>query len=87
MTKLFNLSSSVESLFERWPKTVQLFVRNQMACPGCYLAEFESLKGALQIYQIKPEPFLNDLHQIITDLDYDENKDRPERPDKGVSQA
>ena len=89
MTKLFALSNSVKSLFDRWPKTVQLFIRNQMGCPGCYLAEFESLNGALQIYQIKQEPFLDDLHQIIAGYERGENQDnRSERPNtRGVSQV
>jgi hybrid cluster-associated redox disulfide protein len=66
---LFSLSSSVESLFQRWPETIQLFNQNHMACPGCYLASFESLEGALQIYQIKAKPFLDNLHQIVVDSD------------------
>jgi hypothetical protein len=47
MLKTLKLSDSVESLFERWPGTVQVFIRHQMACPGCYLAEFDSLESAL----------------------------------------
>jgi len=88
MMNSFNLSNSVESLFERWPGTVRLFVRNQMACPGCYLAGFESLEGALQIYQLKQEPFLNDLHQIILDDEYTANLGihQPPLDTKGESQ-
>jgi len=66
MAKNFHLSSSVESLFERWPGTVQVFIQHQMACPGCFLAGFESLAGALNVYQIQQEPFLDDLQQIIS---------------------
>lgn len=60
------LAGSVETLFERWPRTVQLFIQYQMACPGCDLAEFESLEGALQVYQLESELFLDDLKQIIS---------------------
>jgi hybrid cluster-associated redox disulfide protein len=67
MSKTLKLSNSVESLFERWPRTVQVFIQHQMACPGCYLAGFESLAGALRVYQIAPEPFLADLKQIISE--------------------
>ena len=67
MSKTFDLSGSVESLFERWPETVQVFIQHQMACPGCYLAEFESLEGALEIYQVEPESFLAELKQIISE--------------------
>lgn len=67
MLKMYNLSGSVESLFERWPGTVKLFIQYQMACPGCYLAEFESLEGALQVYQVEHEPFLKDLKQLISE--------------------
>ncbi len=63
----YNISSPVGILFERWPETVRLFTQNRMACPGCYLASFESLEGALQIYQINQAPFLKDIHKIITD--------------------
>lgn len=75
MTKRLNLSSSVESLFERWPGTVQLFIRHQMACPGCYLSGFDTLEGALQIYQIEEEPFLDDLQRIISDKASSGNQD------------
>jgi hybrid cluster-associated redox disulfide protein len=76
MTKNFYLSRSVESLFERWPGTVQLFLQHQMACPGCHLAGFESLEGALQVYQIKHQPFLDDLHQIVADDGCSDDQDR-----------
>jgi hybrid cluster-associated redox disulfide protein len=67
MPKTFNLSGSVEGLFERWPGAIELFIQYQMACPGCYLAEFESLAGAMQVYQVEPEPFLDDLQRIISE--------------------
>ncbi|MBN1668982.1 MAG: hypothetical protein JW862_17955 [Anaerolineales bacterium] len=50
---------------EAWPETVQVFLQHQMACPGCYLAEFDTLEGALQTYQVGPEPFLSDLQRIV----------------------
>lgn len=81
MMKPFDLSSSVESLFERWPETVHLFIQNQMACPGCYLAGFESLEGALQTYQIKQEPFIDGLRQIITDSKHGESQADQGPPD------
>jgi hybrid cluster-associated redox disulfide protein len=74
MANKFHLSISVESLFEHWPGTVQVFIQYQMACPGCYLAGFESLAGALNIYQIQEEPFLDDLQQIISGVDERENE-------------
>lgn len=80
MTHSFSLSSSVESLFERWPKTVQLFIRHQMACPGCYMAEFESLEGALQIYQVRQTSFLDDLQRIIKDYEIIENHGNYQEP-------
>ncbi|HBY06510.1 MAG TPA: hypothetical protein DEH22_01470 [Chloroflexi bacterium] len=58
-------------MFVCWPETIYLFIQNHMACPGCYLAKFESLGSALQIYQIAPSTFLDDLHQIITEYDRD----------------
>ena len=76
MKKSFILSDSVESLLKRWPGTIHLFIRNQMACPGCYLAEFESLEGALHVYQVTPEPFLGDLLQIIMGDENSENQEK-----------
>ncbi len=60
-----SLSSPVSAIFERWPEAVDVFVQHQMACPGCYLSKFETLEGALIIYQIEPQPFLDRLNQII----------------------
>jgi hybrid cluster-associated redox disulfide protein len=84
----FSLSSPIINLFECWPETVYLFIEHQMACPGCYLAKFESLEGALQIYQIEHEEFLPSLHEIIADRDCGESL-TPQEPlnAKGEPQA
>lgn len=60
-----NLSDSLNQIFDQWPKTVELFLRNRMACPGCYLVEFDSLETALNIYDITTETFLEKLQEII----------------------
>ena len=59
------LSNVVAEIFERWPNTVNLFLQNRMSCPGCYLAKFEQLDGALLIYDIPSQEFLEALEQII----------------------
>ncbi len=63
--KPVNLSSLVAEIFERWPNTVDLFMQNRMGCPGCYLAKFEELEGALSIYNISEDQFLEKLQKII----------------------
>ena len=61
----FHPSGYLESLFETWPETAMLFHRHHMACPGCYLASFETLEAALNTYNIDHELFLENLNQII----------------------
>jgi len=79
-----NLSGHLESLFEAWPETVMLFHRHRMACPGCYLAAFETLESALKTYNIDHEPFLENLSQIIADSQSDlGHSERTQKNDKG----
>ncbi len=73
--KRVNLSSVVAEIFERWPNTVDLFVQHRMSCPGCYLAKFEPLNGALLIYNIPTQEFLEALEQIITESEANHDGD------------
>ena len=60
-----NVFDSVSHIFNRFPKTVEFFVLHRMSCPGCYMAEFDSLETVLNIYNFHPELFLESLEEII----------------------
>ena len=70
-----NLSSVVAEIFERWPNTIDLFMKHRMGCPGCYLAKFEQLDGALLIYNIPSQGFLEALEQIIIESETNHDGD------------
>jgi len=44
------------------------------------MAEFESLEGALQIYQVRQTSFLDDLQRIIKDYEIIENHGNYQEP-------
>lgn len=53
----------VAEVMERWPKTIHVFLKHQMACVGCEMAPFETVATAAENYNLPPESFLDDLYQ------------------------
>ncbi len=59
-----SLQWPVAELLGRYPETSAVFTRFRMACAGCVMAPFETLAEAADAYQIQPEQFLSDIHQV-----------------------
>jgi len=57
---------TVSDLFKRWPQTIPVFHRHQMACPGCAVAPFYTVDDAAAVYGVDPEPFAAELLAAIT---------------------
>jgi hybrid cluster-associated redox disulfide protein len=52
-------------LFTAWPGAVQVFLRRQMACPGCSMSGFETLAEAAAIYGITPAALLDEIQAAL----------------------
>lgn len=51
-------------VMKRWPRTVTIFIRNCMACVGCPIAQFETLREVAAIFNLNLDRFMHDLQEI-----------------------
>lgn len=54
---------TLAELFQRWPQTVEVFLRRRLACPGCSMAAFDTLSEAIEIYQVSLDDLLSELQE------------------------
>lgn len=59
------LHMSVQDVMDTWPRTVPVFVRHRMACPGCALAQFMTVTEAALEYKLEPAALTVDLIDAI----------------------
>lgn len=59
------LDMPVQDVMDTWPRTVPVFVRHHMACPGCALAQFMTVTEAALEYKLEPEALAVDLIDAI----------------------
>lgn len=52
----------VADIMQRWPATVDVFIAQQMACPGCPMAPFMSLEEAARSYGMDPRALIAALN-------------------------
>lgn len=64
-TEQLNGDWIIHRLLERWPATVSVFIAHRMACVGCSMARFNTLRDATRIYDLPLEAFLQELEQAI----------------------
>lgn len=57
------LDQSVEEILARWPATARVFIRRKMACVGCIMAPFQTLKVAARSYGIPEAELLAEIRQ------------------------
>lgn len=56
---------TVEQLFDRWPQTMNVFVRLRFACVGCVIAPFDTLEDVAKNYDMPQEELLAELAAVI----------------------
>ncbi len=61
----FPLDQSVAESLQQGKSVAKVFIRNQTACVGCYLARFCSLRDVARIYELNPEEFQRELQQAV----------------------
>ena len=64
-TENLNADWIVNRVLERWPATIPVFLAHRMACVGCSMARFNTLRDATRIYNLPVEGFLQELEQAI----------------------
>jgi hybrid cluster-associated redox disulfide protein len=56
---------TVDQVMSKWPATIAVFRRHQMACVGCPVAPFTTLAEAAVIYGISLSQFLTELSTVV----------------------
>ncbi len=56
------IEQTVEEVLSRWPGTAEVFIRHKMACVGCIMAPFQTLKAAAKSYRIPEAELLSEIH-------------------------
>ena len=55
----------ISDVLARWPKTAEVFHHHNMACVGCPVADYYSIRDAAQVYGLSSEDFLAELTATI----------------------
>lgn len=59
-------SMVVGELMTQWPGAVPVFIRHRMACPGCVMAPFMTVREAAHEYGLDPKALANELATAIS---------------------
>lgn len=62
---MFTADAIVEDVVTQYPHTHQVFLRHHMACIGCSMASFSTLREAASAYWISLEQFLHELNETV----------------------
>lgn len=65
---------NVSDLMQGWPQTVPVFVKHHMACPGCVMAPFMTVREAAAEYGLPADKLARDLVKVIPG---EQGEDRP----------
>ena len=52
---------NVSDVMQGWPETVPVFVKHRMACPGCVMAPFMTVREAAAEYGLSADRLARDL--------------------------
>jgi len=58
--------TTVYELLNGHPEIIPLFLRRKMACVGCNMARFETLRNAASIYRVDLDDWLKEIEQTIS---------------------
>lgn len=54
----------VADVMRRWPSSIKVFLSRRMACPGCPMAPFMTVRQAALSYSLQPEDLLAALRLL-----------------------
>ncbi len=61
MDPLLSPTLTVEALFNRWPQTMNVFVRLRFACIGCAMSSFDTLADVARNYGMPLDQLTDEL--------------------------
>jgi hybrid cluster-associated redox disulfide protein len=64
-TQLITLDHCMDEILDRWPVTIKLILEYRMACVGCSLSSFDTLKDALEAYNLPQDAVLQALNACV----------------------
>jgi hybrid cluster-associated redox disulfide protein len=56
---------SIVEIVQKYPQTIEVFLKHGMHCIGCAAARFETLGEGALAHGIEPDPLLNDLNKAV----------------------
>lgn len=63
MTEAPGTMLTVDEALRRWPQVAGVFLRRQLACPGCAMAPFDTLRDVAQSYGIDLAALLDEVER------------------------
>lgn len=58
---------AIGEIVEKYPKTVEVFLRHGLMCFGCAVARFENLEQGAVAHGIDVDALLTDLNKAVTE--------------------
>lgn len=65
MTREKLAEMTIEDLLKMWPQTAKIFYQYRMACVGCVVSSFYTVKDAVDVYKLDAAQFLDELMKVI----------------------
>ena len=57
----------IGEIVEKYPKTIEVFLRHGLMCFGCAVARFENLEQGALAHGIEVEPLMKDLNAVVAE--------------------
>ena len=61
MPELPSPTWTVAEVLRRWPPASEVFLKRRLACPGCAMAPFDTLREVAAAYGLDPSLFLDEV--------------------------
>lgn len=55
----------ITEVLEKYPATVEVFMRYQLPCLGCFAAHYETLEQGLSVHGIDVDDVIEELNEVI----------------------
>lgn len=66
---MIGLDTRIYDLLRQYPQTTSLFIQYRMACIGCPMGIFDTIKDAALYHHIHPQTFFEKVQAIIQQCD------------------
>lgn len=64
--KAITADMTIGDVVQKYPETVEVFLRHGLMCFGCAIARFENVAQGAAAHGINPETLLKDLNAAVT---------------------